>query len=655
MHLPRRVAVALASTAFVLSSLSSCLAHEVQLTRWEERAVLIPNRAPGIEYYRLIARARWPVDAPAGVTYRLHIILPGGETETRTLSATEISAQRLAVLVPTTIVRNLRPAQVVIWVNVSDAATGAVVSNDLEATIADFPHPAPASSSSDPGPFGWGEPLSGAAAEPRPLPRPDRDGFHFVRIPASGEVPGFFIATTEASNAQVSKRLPGYDPRAGRSDEFTLEDPAQPALGLNAKRAQEYLAALGKADPAGVTYRLPAQAEWLRAARAGKDTAFWWGDESTHPSGANFLGPEPALAGDTTAPSRPAEVEGASGFEPNPWGLFHTFGNIAEWATPPGAGYVRLGGHFRTEPAAPLPEVAVDNVDATGPDPYVGVRPAFELSADEGAELVRKALRGNALLSGLSVVYDPDRATATLTGTLSGPGLRRTADRRLEPLWFLAAVENRIETPTLATGQLAELGTAVEGVRRITPLGRWIYVVPVSVRWADPLPVRGSQWWVNVYPHGDGSGNGHYAYKLVEIEPNDTGRLDVLIDRGKMTAAGLPVDSPVAVALSLGAPGTEPDRSPGCQQRRLDPLEPALRRNDGQRPNPARSGLAPAGTAQDDRHPEHHDRRWAPVLRAALPGHDLFDRRQEYPGAARTGGDPGSLRSHPPRADRGPA
>jgi hypothetical protein len=558
MLFPSRLALPLASVLMVLAAGTSSTAQGIRLSRWEGPAELIHNHGPGVEYYRLIARVRWPEKAPAGARYSLHIIHPGGGTETRVVPAAEIWAGRLTVLFRTAEVRNLRPAGVVFWVNVSDAATGAVLSNNLEATIADFPHPAPAGLSAAPGPFGWGEPLSGSQGAARPLPRPSPDGFHFVRIPATEGVPGFFLATTEATNAQVARRLPGYDPRAGRSDEFTLEDPAQPALGLTPKRAEEYLGALGKADPAGVTYRLPTQAEWLRAARAGRQTAFWWGDESTHPAGANFLGPEPALATDTTAPAVPVEREGAPGFAANPWGFFHTFGNIAEWAAPAGAGFVRLGGHFRTEPATPLPEVAVDNPESTGPDPYVGVRPAFELSADAGAELVLHALRGDRMLGGVSVAYDPDRATATLTGRLPDSALRQAADRRLEPLWFLAAVENRIESPTQPTGQLATLGTVAGPVKRITPLGRWIYVVPVSVRWSDPLPVRGSEWWVNVYPHGAQDGAGHYAYKLVEKEPNESGRMDLLIDRGKMIAAGVPLGAPVAVALSLGTAAPNP-------------------------------------------------------------------------------------------------
>ncbi len=381
MLLPRRLALLVCSTMLVLTAATSCpAAHLIRLKRWAEPAVLVPNLAPGVEYYKLSAIAEWSEGAEVGKKYNLHIIYPDGQTDTRDIPPSELNAKRLTVLVRTSEVRNRRPSEIVIWVNVSDPDTKAVLSNELEATIADFPRPRPTEASNEPGPFGWGEPLSGAAGEPQRLPRPAPGGFEFVRVPATDSLPGFFIATTEATNAQVAKDIPGYDPRAGRSDEFTLEDPAQPAVGLNPKQAQDYLAALGKSDHTGVTYRLPAQAEWLRAARAGKESAFWWGDEATYPAGANLLGPEPSLPNDTTAPARTVEREGASGFAANPWGHFHTFGNVAEWASTPSEGFVRLGGHFRTEPAAPLPEVAVEDAATTGPDPYGALGSARRLT-----------------------------------------------------------------------------------------------------------------------------------------------------------------------------------------------------------------------------------------------------------------------------------
>ena len=518
----------------------------VRLRRWEERAILIPNGGPGPSYYALVARIAWNEKRPG--KYEVRVVLPDGQIDRNPIGLDEgHGSQRLTVLVRSRAVRNRKPSDVVVRVSLIDEATGAEVSNVLTATINDFPRPEPGGPSPETGPYGWGRPLIGPPNEARPLPRNGPDGWSFVRVPATATEPGVYVATTEASNAQLAARLSGHDPRAGRSDEFQLEDPAQPAVGLTPRRARDYLKALGKADRSGVAYRLPTRSEWLRAARAGKTSAFWWGAEPTHPAGANFLGPEPSLPMDTTAPSVPSD--GKAGFQPNPWGLFHTFGNVAEWATVAEGGFVRMGGHFRTEPKSPLPDEAVAKDDSTGPDPYAGVRPALDLDAAKGAELVRRALRGNKDLDAVQVVFDPDRATATLSGTLAEPSARRMADRRLESLWFLAAVENRIETPTLAPGQLAQLGAASGPARRITPLGRWYYEVPIQVRWGDPQPVSGTDWYVNVYLPG----GAHFGHRMVPAEPNRAGKIHVLIDQARMRAAGLAVDAPVTVALSLGA------------------------------------------------------------------------------------------------------
>ncbi len=533
-------------SSFVLALPTATPAAEVvRLIHWEEPAYLIPNSGPGPSYYGLVARVAWKERRSGKLGVK--VVLPGGQVENHPAGGTEgLGGQHLTVLVRSAALRNLPPSAVVVRVSLIDETTGADVSNVLTATIADFPHPEPGGSFADAGPFGWGTPLSGPTNEARPLPRPGPDDWTFVRVPATAEEPGIFVATTEASNAQLAARLPNYDPTAGRSDEFQLEGAKQPALGLSPARARDYLQALGKSDRSGVAYRLPTRAEWLRAAGAGKSSAFWWGDAPANPAGANLLGPEPTLGTDATAPTR--TPEGKPGFVPNPWGLFHTFGNIAEWATGANDGYVRLGGHFRTEPKSPLPEDEVDKDDTTGADPYVGVRPVLDLDADKGAELIRRALHGNKDLEPIEVAFDPDRATATLTGRLPEPSMRRAADHRLAALWFLAAVENRIETPRPIPGQLARLGPVVGPARRITPLGRWFYEVPVEVRWASPLPVRGSDWYVNIYLPG-GSTFGH---RMVPAEPDRSNRVTVLIDRAQMQAAGLAVDAPVQVALSLG-------------------------------------------------------------------------------------------------------
>jgi hypothetical protein len=448
----------------------------------------------------------------------------------------------LTVLAPVASVRNLRPEEVRLCAEVIDAATGAVVSNLLEATITNFPTPTTGESAIDPGPFGWGRPLSVSPGQSAPLPGPGPDGFRFVLVVPKPPGAAFAIATTEASVKQVTSRMDDYDSRAGRSDEFVLEAEPQPAINLTPAQAQTYLSNLSKADDSGLVYRLPTQEEWDLAARAGQSTPFWWGDQPSHPEGANFLGPEPALATDTTAPALPVRSDPT--FQANPWGLFHTFGNAAEWATADGSGFVRLGGHFRTEPESPLPSVSVDDPNAIGPDPYVGVRPVASLTAEQVETLARAALKDATGLGDVKVSFEPSRAALTLTGNVAEASARREADRKLSALWFLSAVDNRLSTPSLPAHGLAVLGPVIGSPRRVTPLGKRLDEITLAVRWANPLPVKGSEWWVNLYQPG-----GHAAHRLASQKPDASGQILVVIDRSR-----LPMNLPTTAALSLGAP-----------------------------------------------------------------------------------------------------
>ena len=61
------------------------------------------------------------------------------------------------------------PEQVFVRVSLTDAASGATVSPELVATIANFPRPVIEGVRVDPGPFGWGEPLSGSPGEAKLL------------------------------------------------------------------------------------------------------------------------------------------------------------------------------------------------------------------------------------------------------------------------------------------------------------------------------------------------------------------------------------------------------------------------------------------------------------------------------------------------------
>jgi formylglycine-generating enzyme required for sulfatase activity len=69
----------------------------------------------------------------------------------------------------------------------------------------------------------------------------------------------------------------------------------------------------------GHAYRLPSEAEWEYAARAGTRTAFWWGDE---------VGTGHANCRGCGGPGRPTA---AGSYPANGFGLFDSAGNVAEW------------------------------------------------------------------------------------------------------------------------------------------------------------------------------------------------------------------------------------------------------------------------------------------------------------------------------------
>jgi formylglycine-generating enzyme required for sulfatase activity len=94
---------------------------------------------------------------------------------------------------------------------------------------------------------------------------------------------------------------------------------SRPVIDVSWDDAKVFLAWL--AQKSGKRYRLPSEAEWEYAARAGTTTAFWWG-RTADKGHANC---EDCAA----APIRQTTPSGQ--FRPNGFGLYDVAGNAAEW------------------------------------------------------------------------------------------------------------------------------------------------------------------------------------------------------------------------------------------------------------------------------------------------------------------------------------
>ena len=100
---------------------------------------------------------------------------------------------------------------------------------------------------------------------------------------------------------------------------FGMGTDGYPAISMTHHAANKYCQWLSAQT--GHFYRLPTEAEWEYAARAGSKTAYFWGED-------------PAQVGEyavffENAPNYQYAKVGTK--KPNPWGLFDIYGNVVEW------------------------------------------------------------------------------------------------------------------------------------------------------------------------------------------------------------------------------------------------------------------------------------------------------------------------------------
>lgn len=133
---------------------------------------------------------------------------------------------------------------------------------------------------------------------------------------------GFWLGTTEVTNEQWELVM-GTSPSVSKSSGC----PKCPVENVSWNDAKAFIRKLNEKNDMFV-YRLPTEAEWEYAARAGTTTIFSVGD-TLDASQANFDGENPyGEAVKSMGKGKPVMV---GSYNPNKFGLFDMMGNVAEW------------------------------------------------------------------------------------------------------------------------------------------------------------------------------------------------------------------------------------------------------------------------------------------------------------------------------------
>ncbi|MBR5626704.1 MAG: SUMF1/EgtB/PvdO family nonheme iron enzyme, partial [Thermoguttaceae bacterium] len=187
----------------------------------------------------------------------------------------------------------------------------------------------------------------------------DENGFNdeFPRSAVTIERP-FWLATTETTNALYSLYDALHDSRyidQWCKDHvlpgYAANEPEQPVIRISWEEANSFCKWLS--EKTGKPFRLPTEADWEWAARAGSAQSAWYGgvtsdfgqfenlsDDSTKRMVVEGMFPSPVPnPPDWLAflPRADKVDDGAmipchvGSYQPNPWGLYDMIGNVAEW------------------------------------------------------------------------------------------------------------------------------------------------------------------------------------------------------------------------------------------------------------------------------------------------------------------------------------
>ncbi len=131
---------------------------------------------------------------------------------------------------------------------------------------------------------------------------------------------GFLLGKTEVTLGEWQQVMG----KVWKGQRYDVASKNYPAIEITWDDATEFCEKLSQSESVGEPYRLPTEAEWEYACRAGTTTAFSFGDDESK------LGEYAWFTGNTGSEQYAHNV-GTK--KPNPWGLHDMHGNVFEWCS----------------------------------------------------------------------------------------------------------------------------------------------------------------------------------------------------------------------------------------------------------------------------------------------------------------------------------
>lgn len=236
---------------------------------------------------------------------------------------------------------------------------------------------------SAPGPqpmeFVWLEPGTFVMGSPdfEPGRNADEGPQHAVTISQ-----GFYLGKYELTQGQWEAAM-GTQPWAGQA--YVQSNPNHPAVYISWNDVQELIGKLNQAAGENI-YRLPTEAEWEYACRAGTSTRWSFGEDESRLGEYGWYDANALNVGEQYAHPVGTKL-------PNPWGLYDLHGNVYEWCQDWYGGYSRNAQIDPTGPATGSGRVMRGGAFAhNAPNTRSAIRPAVapdDLGRALGVRLVR--------------------------------------------------------------------------------------------------------------------------------------------------------------------------------------------------------------------------------------------------------------------------